>query len=870
MQYKTKYRKDYTIPSYLIKKTNLIIQVFDTYVRVLSTLAIEKNKNSTDTSFFLHGEELDLEYAKINSVDLTNDNHSITNEGITLYNLPDSFTFTSSCKIYAHTKTSCEGLYKSHSMLSTQCEPEGFRKITYFADRPDIMSEFTVRLEADKTTYPVLLSNGNQIEQGDLPDNKHFVTWHDPFLKPAHLFAVVMGDLARLEDSFTTKSNRNVKLYIYTEPQWIKECDHAMTSLKQAMAWDEKVYNREYDLDTFSIVAVRDFNMGAMENKSLNIFNASCILGTGKTATNNQLERIQGIVAHEYFHNWTGNRINCRDWFQLTLKEGLTIYRDQEFSADHTSRIIQRIQDVNQLRTFQFPEDASQLAHPIRPDSYREINNFYTVTVYEKGAEVIRMLAYFLGEEKYQKGMQYYFTTYDGQAVTCDDFIYALEQGSGQDLSLFKTWYEQAGTPKLTVTTNYDAHTQTYSLQCKQTCEAPIQQTKQKPFPIPFRFSLLSKQGKLLTFTLDGKEETQTTYLITDTEETITLTNVKEEPILSGLQNFSAPVILELAQSIDDKLCLMKHDIDLFNRYEAAQSLLKQAILARLDNKPSKELLTHFANTIKEIGKDTKLEAGFLAEILIFPSLAEIESLLTNINPILLHQTHEAVQVELGQLLESYFLDCYKKLAPSLTPYTFSAKANGERRLKNLCLRYLVQQQKEEYTALVKDCFFQADNMTDQLATLGMLVHYAPDASQKALEAFALQWKQHPVVMENYFTIQASAPCKTVEQVKELTKSPYFEANNPNKIRSVFSVFSKNLMNFHVESGEGYRFLCDKILEQNKANPQIAARLARTFAPWQTYDTPFQAKIKPILEEILQSAELSPDVAEIVGKSLGK
>jgi aminopeptidase N len=782
-------------------------------------------------------------------------------------------------RIHPESNTALEGLYKSGTMFCTQCEAEGFRKITFYLDRPDVMSKFTTTVSAEQHAYPVLLSNGNPIASGSEEGGRHWATWEDPFKKPAYLFALVAGDLWCVEDSFTTMSSREVALRIYVEPENIDKVQHAMDSLKRSMKWDEEVYGREYDLDIFMIVAVNDFNMGAMENKGLNIFNSSCVLAKAETATDAAHQRVEAVVAHEYFHNWSGNRVTCRDWFQLSLKEGFTVFRDSEFSADTHSRTVKRIEDVAYLRTHQFAEDAGPMAHPVRPDAYMEISNFYTLTIYEKGAEVLRMIHTLLGPQLFRKGSDLYFERHDGQAVTCDDFVKAMEDASGIDLTQFKRWYTQAGTPRLDVSEAYDEAAQTYSLTFRQSCPATPGQSEKLPFVIPVALGLLDAQGNELPLRLQGESAAQGTsrvLSVTEAEQTFTFEGVTEKPLPSLLRGFSAPVKLHFPYSRDQLMFLMQHDSDGFNRWEAGQQLSVQVLQELIGQHQRGEALSldqRLVTALRTLLEDESLDQAMVAEMLSLPG----EAYLTEISEVAdveaIHAAREFARKELASALFAPLWARYQanREVSKATPYVAEAAHFARRSLQNIALSYLMLSEKPEVLAACVDQFDSADNMTERLAALAVLVNspFEVERSQ-ALASFAEFFKDNPLVMDQWFSVQAGCPLPGgLERVHALMQHDAFTLKNPNKVRALIGAFAnQNLINFHRADGAGYRFLADQVITLNALNPQIASRLLAPLTRWRKYGAVRQALMKAELERILASGELSSDVYEVVSKSL--
>ncbi|EPJ90430.1 aminopeptidase N [Pseudomonas sp. CFII64] len=879
------YLKDYQAPEYLIDETHLTFELFDDHSLVHTQLVMRRNpaRGTGLPPLVLDGQLLELLSVKLDDVELTNTDYQLTPDHLTLHPKAESFVVDSSVRIHPETNTALEGLYKSSGMFCTQCEAEGFRKITYYLDRPDVMSKFTTTLSADKHAFPVLLSNGNPIASGPEDDGRHWATWEDPFMKPAYLFALVAGDLWCVEDKFTTMSDREVTLRIYVEPENIDKCQHAMTSLKKSMRWDEETYGREYDLDIFMIVAVNDFNMGAMENKGLNIFNSSAVLARAETATDAAHQRVEAIVAHEYFHNWSGNRVTCRDWFQLSLKEGFTVYRDSGFSADMNSATVKRIQDVAYLRTHQFAEDAGPMAHAVRPDSFIEISNFYTLTVYEKGSEVVGMIHTLLGAEGFRKGSDLYFERHDGQAVTVDDFVKAMEDANGVDLTQFKRWYSQAGTPRLAVSGSYDSAAKTYSLTFRQSCPTTPGQPgdAKKPFVIPVALGLLDKQGGEVSLHLQGEAAASGTtrvISVTEAEQTFTFINVAEQPLPSLLRGFSAPVKLSFPYNRDQLMFLMQHDSDGFNRWDAGQQLsvqVLQELIGQYQQGQDMVLDQRLVAALGTVLADTSLDQAMIAEMLSLPG----EAYLTEISEVAdvdaIHAAREFVRKQLANSLFDALWSRYtsNREVSKATPYVAEAEHFARRALQNIALSYLMLSGKPEVLAATIEQFDTSDNMTERLTALAVLVN-SPFTAEKdnALTVFAENFKDNPLVMDQWFSVQAGSTLPGgLERVKALMQHPAFNIKNPNKVRALIGAFAgQNLINFHAADGSGYRFLADLVIQLNAFNPQIASRQLAPLTRWRKYDSARQALMKAELVRIRDSGELSSDVYEVVSKSLAE
>ncbi len=884
------YLKDYQVPDYLIDKTELHVDIHNEKTIVTANLQLRANPAAKKpaSSLTLHGVDLELVSIAIDGKLLSAGNYNFGEETLTIKNTPAQFILTSVVCLKPELNTSLEGLYKSRTMYCTQCEAEGFRKITYYLDRPDVMSEFTTTVVADKK-YPVLLSNGNLIAQGALDNNRHFATWHDPFKKPAYLFALVAGDLAHIDDKFITCSRREVTLKIFVEPKDLDKCAHAMTSLKNAMRWDEEVYGREYDLDIFMIVAVDDFNMGAMENKGLNIFNTSCVLAKPETTTDGGFQRVEGVVAHEYFHNWTGNRVTCRDWFQLSLKEGFTVYRDSEFSADMGSRTVKRVEDVSLLRTLQFAEDAGPMAHPIRPESYMEISNFYTMTVYEKGAEIVRMLANLLGKENFRKGTNLYFERHDGQAVTTEDFVAALADASGKDLTQFKRWYSQAGTPRIQITDHYNEDTQEYSLNIKQTCPPTPECQEKLPFHIPIAMGLLGSAGDLPLYLKDTPPDFETSdnthkvIELTKAEQIFVFERVQEKPVPSLLRGFSAPVKVHYNYSREDLMLLMSRDSDGFNRWDASQQLALQVIndvivaYQRGEDIKTISIDERLINAYRSVLQDESLDQAMVAYMLSLPSEAYISELAEVVDVEAIHYGRNAVRKIIARELQSEFKRIYHNYNRQIV-YVATADAIAARSLKNVALAYLMLLDDETVIHACEQQYATANNMTDVMAALAQLVNTessaAKNLAEKALADFYHRWQHESLVVNQWLSVQATCCLPhTLARVRDLQEHPAYDAKNPNKIRALISSFcNANAINFHqltaANKALGYEFLTDTIIQLNSQNPQIAARLLTPLTKWKKYNPIRQTLMKAQLERILVEPNLSKDVFEVVSKSL--
>ncbi len=901
-QARTIYLKDYQPPAFVIDRTDLKFELDEASTVVTSRLEMRRNPdlvgNDADR-LVLDGQDMVLESIRVNGRALESAEYLVEEETLTLLSLERSlgksagkidsgFVLECVTVLRPGENTSLEGLYKSRTMFCTQCEAEGFRKITYYLDRPDVMSIFTTTIVADKAKYPVLLSNGNDVEKGDADDGRHWIRWEDPFRKPAYLFALVAGDLRHIEDHFTTMSGRQVTLRLFVEEKDLDKCDHAMLSLKNAMKWDEAVYGREYDLDIFMIVAVDDFNMGAMENKGLNIFNTACVLANPATTTDDAFQRVEAVVAHEYFHNWSGNRVTCRDWFQLSLKEGFTVFRDSEFSADMGSSTVKRIEDATLMRTAQFAEDSGPMAHPVRPDAYMEISNFYTLTIYEKGAEVVRMIHELLGAENFRKGSDLYFERHDGQAVTTEDFVRAMEDASGVDLTQFRRWYSQAGTPRLDITANYDVSTKEYELLVRQsTPPTPDQPTKQA-LHIPLRMGLIGRDGTELALNLKGADDnhgqTDRVLNVTKDIQSFVFAGVDAEPVPSLLRGFSAPVKLHFEYSREDLLFLMTRDSDGFNRWDASQQLAVQVIEEQLAAGNADERVTldpvlerAFGEVLDAAIADAEgageMDRHMVAQLLALPSEAYLAELATVIDPDGIHWVREQIADALAQSHHERFARLHA-LCQSDEPYRADASGIARRALKNVCLAYLMRTGDTRWLAVSEQQSNAASNMTDVNAGLRFLVNSrmtgAEQAASKALAVFYGKWKNEALVVDEWFRIQAMCPKPgAMERVYKLMEHEAFDIRNPNKVRAVIGAFSNgNPVQFHQRSGEGYRFLADQVITLNTLNPQIASRLLTPLTRWRRYDGERQALMKGELERVMNTESLSKDVFEVVSKSL--
>ena len=873
-QPQTIYLSDYKVPAYLVDTVDLVFELFDDGARVHSTLELRRNPESDEMSapLELDGDSLKLESVSLDGTELSSGEFDDRGDQLVIRSVPDQFRLTVVTWIEPQNNTRLEGLYKSSGMFCTQCEAEGFRCITFFPDRPDIMARFRTRIEANREAYPILLSNGNDVEKGELENGRHFVTWEDPFPKPCYLFALVAGDLVEKRDTFTTCSGRDIDLRMYVEPRNAEKCDHAMDSLKRSMRWDEEVYGREYDLDIFMIVAVDDFNMGAMENKGLNIFNSSCVLASQETATDMAFQRIEAIVAHEYFHNWSGNRVTCRDWFQLSLKEGFTVFRDSQFSADMGSPTVKRIEDVTLLRTAQFAEDSGPMAHPIRPASYMEISNFYTLTIYEKGAEVVRMIHTLLGPEMFRKGSDLYFERHDGQAVTTDDFVKAMEDASGRDLGQFRLWYEQAGTPILSVSDEFDAANGVYRLTIEQSIPDTPGQSNKKPQHIPFALGLLGQDGQPLPLKLEAGEapSTERVLELTDTVHTFEFHGIEASPVPSLLRDFSAPVRVRYPWTREQLLFLMSHDPDGFNRWDAGQRLAVDVIQSLVGAPDDAEIEPRLVEAYRKLVSDTELDQALVAKMLQLPSEAYLIELTENADVAAIHRAREAVLRHLAGALREELLACYQRHQAS-GPYEVTPQAIARRSLRNTALAWLLMINDKDGRALAVSQLNDADNMTDRMGALRALVNSGyEDDRRQALDEFYDRFRDDPQVVEQWFSVQAgSDQAGQLSDIKKLLEHPAFDWKNPNKIRSVVGAFAgQNLAAFHHPDGSGYGFLADQVCRLDDSNPQIAARLVTPLTRWRKFAPAYSEQMKAALERIRDKDGLSRDVYEVVYKSL--
>jgi aminopeptidase N len=867
----TIYLKDYKKPDFSVRTIDLIVELGEDETIVSSSMKmIQMNHDARNLQ--LDGENLELVSVSLEGRVLDPSEYNCTDTILTLP-APETageFLLQIVTKIKPQENTALEGLYKSSGNFCTQCEAEGFRKITYFLDRPDVMAVFSTTIIGDASQYPIMLSNGNKVKEKQLDDGRTLVKWEDPHPKPAYLFALVAGDLACVEDHFETASGRNVILQIFVEKGNEDKCDHAMASLKKSMKWDEEEYGREYDLDIFMIVAVSDFNMGAMENKGLNVFNSKYVLASPQSATDADYDGIESVIAHEYFHNWTGNRITCRDWFQLTLKEGLTVFRDQMFSADMNSEAVWRISDVQRLRAAQFPEDAGPLSHPIQPQSYVEINNFYTATVYEKGAEVIRMIHTILGKENFRKGMDLYFDRHDGQAVTTEEFVKAMEDGSGMDLTQFRRWYVQAGTPVIKVTDTFDADQQRYALTLEQS--NPNLGKDFLPYHIPVTMSLLSADGETIRFNTGTEKKSDSLVLnLNEQKQTFTFDNIASAPTASLFRGFSAPVKLDQQLDNDQLAFLFSKETDLFNRWDAGQRLSTEILLNqinRFDTGMQQVLPKIYLSAVKEILTDKELDPAFTAIAIALPSEQDIAQKMRVVNVDAIHHVRKNALKDIGLEFEKDFLQIYNDCRDAEITGNESETAN--RKLKNTALRYLVATEKESYVSLAAYQYHGARNMTDEMAALVNLGETSSKLRDDVFANFYKKWESDALVIDKWFMVQAtSSRASALTDVTNLLSHPAFTMLNPNRVRSLIAAFvSGNPVHFHEKTGKGYQFLFNAIKKLNGTNPQIAARLVAPLGQWRRYDAHRQSLMTKKLEEILKIPDLSTDVYEMANKSL--
>jgi len=871
---RTIYLKDYRPSPYLIETVNLDVSLAPAQTRVCSRLKLKPNPDpeARRGPLTLNGEKLNLHSVSVDGTPIND--YTVDDATLTIPSPPDGpFEVEIETTCDPQGNEALEGLYRSSGIYCTQCEPEGFRKITYFIDRPDVLARYRVRIEADKAEAPVLLANGNLVDSGDLDDGRHFAVWEDPFPKPSYLFALVGGDLACVKDTFITRSGRTVDLRIYVEPGKEGRCGWAMESLKTAMRWDEERFGLEYDLDIFMIVAVSDFNMGAMENKGLNVFNDKLILARPDIATDADYEAIEAVIAHEYFHNWTGNRVTCRDWFQLCLKEGLTVFRDQEFTADQRSRPVKRIEDVRLLRARQFTEDAGPLAHPVRPSSFVEINNFYTLTVYEKGGELCRMLHTMLGEDGFMAGMRLYFERHDGQAVTVEDFIAAMADANDRDLSKFMRWYNQAGTPEIVCRFEHDAAEQTATLHVTQVLSPSLGQSDKEPLPIPLRAGLVGPDGEDMPLRLkDGGEVPSGLLMVTQAEQTFTFTDVAHRPIPSLLRGFSAPVKLSSPLDDADLDFLMRHDADLFNRWQAAQTqAMKRLVAMARSGSHAVPNLPEFAQALGPTLTDETLEPAYRAAFAVPPSELDIaQELAADVDPAAVHEARRALRIALCQTLQGDLEHLYERHTV-IGAYQPDPQSVGSRSLRNTAMALLAADESEDGVRRALTHFEGAGNMTDSMAALRILANLDRPERDAALERFYGRWKEEQLVLDKWFGLQAQSTAPdTLERAERLRAHPAFSIKNPNRVRALYGALAHgNPLHFHATDGRGYEFIGEAVMEIDAFNPMIAARLASAFSSWRMLEPGRRGLAQAMLERIAAKDGLSRDTGEVVGKMLG-
>ncbi len=869
---------DYLPPPFLIDTIELDLALDPESTRVRSRMRVRRNPacRQHNPPLRLDGQAIELHSITIDGRVIDNESLVFEEEALLLFDPADSMVIEIENSINPASNSALEGLYQSGELLCTQCEAEGFRRITYTIDRPDVLARYSTRLEADRERYPALLANGNLVDTGSSGD-RHWALWVDPFPKPSYLFAIVAGRLERLEEQFTTASGREVTLQIYVEPGNLDRCAHAMASLKRAMRWDEEHFGREYDLDLYMIVAVSDFNMGAMENKGLNIFNARFVLARPETATDADYLWIEGVIAHEYFHNWSGNRITCRDWFQLSLKEGFTVFRDQEFSSDQHSRSVKRIQDVRDLRTRQFPEDAGPMAHPVRPDHYIEINNFYTATVYEKGAEIVRMLHTLLGATSVRNGCDLYFDRHDGQAVTIEDFVACMEEAGQRDLGQFKRWYSQSGTPQLTVHESFDEQDGRYTLTLKQQTAATSGQPHKKPLLIPVRMGLIdSTSGKPVALQLDGESEPageERVLELHEEEQRFTFLVAGSRPVPSLLRQFSAPVQLDIGLDEERLARLIACDSDPFNRWESLQQLFSRLIIGQLQGeKPEPAAVDLLADALIALIDDEKIDPALRAEALKLPDHAWLVELASPVDPVALEMARERIRYEIGNRLAG----CCAALIERhpVEPYSTDPASIGLRALRNQVAATLLatddQEQQQHWIDWTAERFRQADNMTDQIAALHLLNRHDSIARDNALEQFRDRWQDDPLVLDKWLAIQASSPLPGRNgAIRALMESRWFNLRNPNRVRALIGTFaSANPLHFHAIDGSGYELVAETVIRLNSLNPQVAARLSAPLIQWRLYDEPRRQLMLKQLKRIADRKDLARDLIEIIGRGL--
>jgi aminopeptidase N len=866
--------KDYRPPDWLVETVSVDVSLHPTQTKVRATLALKPNSQMPAAPLVLDGDGITLTALKLDGTALPPESYVATPDGLTIPQVPNRpFTLEIETLVDPTANTQLSGLYRSSGTFCTQCEAEGFRRITYFPDRPDVMAVYTTRIEAGKAETPVLLSNGNLIDRGDLPGGRHFATWHDPHPKPAYLFALVGGNLGVVEDRFVTLSGRNVTLRIYVEPGKEGRCGYAMDSLKRSMRWDEEKFGREYDLDIFMIVAVSDFNMGAMENKGLNVFNDKYVLASGDTASDADFAQIEAVIAHEYFHNWTGNRITCRDWFQLCLKEGLTVFRDQEFSSDMRSRPVKRIADVRNLRAAQFVEDAGPLAHPVRPETYKEINNFYTSTVYEKGAEVVRMVQTLIGKEKFRAGMDLYFARHDGEAATVEQFIQCFADASGRDMTQFMRWYNQAGTPEVTVAGRFDPARKTYTLEAKQSVPpTPGQPTKQ-PMVIPLCVGLVGKDGRDLPLALSNGKIEHGVLVLSEPAASFEFTGIDEAPVLSINRGFSAPIKLNTDLDAGGLAFLAAHDSDPFNRWQALQTISMRLLIdnvAALHAGKMPRADEKLLAALTAILGDAALQPAFVALALVSPGEGDIaREIGRDIDPDAIFRARKTLRASIGDRLGPALAKAYERMTVP-GPYSPDAASAGRRALRNVALDLLAAAGTPEAIARAARQYDAADNMTDRTAALATLSLHAGPERDRVFADYYTRYAADALVIDKWFGLQAMIPQPdTLDKVRDLTAHPAFSFANPNRVRALIGAFAQgNPTQFNRADGAGYEFIADNVLALDPKNPQLAARLATSFRTWRTLEQGRRGKAQAALERIKAAPNRSRDLADIVERAL--
>ena len=873
----TTYLRDYKPPPFLISSVALDVDIRDDVTQVTAKMTVSRNPEALDRDapLTLDGEDLNLESIAVDGSALRQSGYSLNAVELIISDVPDAFLLETVVRIKPDENTKLMGLYASKDGYFTQCEAQGFRRITFFLDRPDVMARYTCKIHAGRERFPILLSNGNLIDHGDEADGRHWALWEDPFAKPSYLFAMVAAKLDKLEHNFQTMSGRTVKLYVYVEPGKLDQCDFAMQALQRAMRWDEQVFGLELDLDQYMVVAVGDFNMGAMENKGLNIFNTKFVLARADTATDTDFMYLDRVVAHEYFHNWTGNRVTCRDWFQLSLKEGLTVFRDQEYGADTYSRPVQRILEVRSLRSGQFPEDAGPMAHPVRPQSYMEINNFYTATVYDKGAEVVRMIHTLIGAKNFRKGMDLYFQRHDGRAVCTEDFVQAMQDASAVDLEQFSRWYDQAGTPEIHATASYDPQRRRYTLDLRQSCPPTPGQGSKLPFHIPVSVGLVGTDGEAVPLQLDGETgpggETRVLQL-TEAQASYEFVNVPAAPVPSLLRGFSAPVALTFDYDTDALVHLIAHDSDPFNRWEAAQRLALQILLQGIADVQSGQTLRcpdAFVDAMSRVLADGDADPAFAAEMMRLPSAEYVAEHMAVVDPDVIDAARTSLRRMLAAQLRAEFIDAYNAYTVA-GAYSPDAASAGRRALRNLCLGYVMELEEDTPVEMCVSQFDGADNMTDAMAALAALANIDRAERKVCLDAFYQRWQHEQLVIDKWFAVQSTSRLPGVlEEVRRLLRHPAFEMKNPNKVRSVIGAFCHgNHLHFHAGDGSGYAFGADQVIALDPINPQVAARLARAFDRWRRFDGARQRQAQPALERIRDTSGLSRDTFEVVTRIL--